>query len=235
MIEYAAGRVDIQIDEAEKVFRGREKKKPPEPEKKKDTLVARENPPRPESGGIIEDDPFYAVIARYPGCAVDYCLVKNDHTASGYNAHRFALLWACRKLFVDEKGEAICHFDVGKADVKPVPAAEQFSLPQEPWTGTRRLSKGEVTWYKQVTDGGPRPYWQAFLMPPTRHAYTAEDFRAVNAALFPNGTEELEVCEWTTDWSEYFDDGREWWGTLCLTVYDKSLDRFAVIMASATD
>ena len=43
------------------------------------------------------------------------------------------------------------------------------------------------------------------------------------------------MYEWTTDWSDYFDEGREWWGTLCLTVYDKTLGRFAVILASATD
>ena len=61
------------------------------------------------------------------------------------------------------------------------------------------------------------------------------DFDRVNAALFPNGTNELEVYEWTTDWSDYFDEGHEWWGALCFTVYDKTLDRFAVIMASATD
>ena len=36
-------------------------------------------------------------------------------------------------------------------------------------------------------------------------------------------------------WSDYFDEGREWWGALCLTVYDETLGRFAVIMASATD
>ncbi|MBR1842280.1 MAG: hypothetical protein IJ788_03280, partial [Oscillospiraceae bacterium] len=50
-----------------------------------------------------------------------------------------------------------------------------------------------------------------------------------------NGTDGLEVFEWTTDWSDYFDEGHEWWGALCFTVYDKTLDRFAVIMASATD
>ncbi len=72
-------------------------------------------------------------------------------------------------------------------------------------------------------------------MPPAGRCCTADDFWKINAALFPKGQDELEVFEWTTDWSDYFDDGREWWGTLCLTVYDKSLDRFAVIMASATD
>ena len=78
-------------------------------------------------------------------------------------------------------------------------------------------------------------YRKAFLSPPHGNACTDADFERVNAVLFPGGTEELEVYRWTTDWSDYFDEGREWWGTLCLTVYDKSLDRFVVIMASATD
>ena len=85
------------------------------------------------------------------------------------------------------------------------------------------------------TDGGRISYGQAFLLPPSGCEYTGKDFRNVNAALFPNGTDVLEAYEWTTGWSEYFDEGHEWWGTLCLTVYDNSLDRFAVIMASATD
>ena len=57
----------------------------------------------------------------------------------------------------------------------------------------------------------------------------------MNATLFPNGTDKLEVYEWTTDWSDYFDEGHEWWGALCLTVYDQTLERFVIIMASATD
>ena len=78
-------------------------------------------------------------------------------------------------------------------------------------------------------------YRKAFLKPPHTNSYSDADFYKINAALFPNGTGGLEVYEWTTDWSEYFDEGHEWWGTLCLTVYDKALNRFAVIMSSATD
>ncbi|MBQ4298326.1 MAG: hypothetical protein II771_08515, partial [Clostridia bacterium] len=78
-------------------------------------------------------------------------------------------------------------------------------------------------------------YRGAFLYPPNGGWLRDTDFDRVNAALFPNGTDGLEVYEWTTDWSEFFDDGHEWWGALCFTVYDRTLDRFAVIMASATD
>ena len=101
---------------------------------------------------------------------------------------------------------------------------------------------------KHNPDGGGIPYWYAFLEPPhgtgtfvddrgeeVRRRYTPDDFHAVNRALFPSGTKRLVALEWTTDWSEYFDDGHEWWGAACWTVYDPGLDRFAVIMASATD
>ena len=96
----------------------------------------------------------------------------------------------------------------------PVPAAGQFSSDYE---------------------DGVLNYRRAFLYPPHENRYTGVDFVRVNAALFPNGTDVLEACRWTTDWSDYFDDGHEWWGTLCLSVYDKSLDRYVVIRASATD
>ena len=45
----------------------------------------------------------------------------------------------------------------------------------------------------------------------------------------------LEIPIVTSGDGLYFDDGNEWWGALCYTVYDKNLERFVVIMASATD
>lgn len=78
-------------------------------------------------------------------------------------------------------------------------------------------------------------YRKAFLCPPHGNSYTDSDFDRINSFLFPAGTASLEVFRWTTGWSEYFDEGNEWRGSLCLTVNDKTLDRFAVIMASATD
>lgn len=68
-----------------------------------------------------------------------------------------------------------------------------------------------------------------------RKAYGPEDFELVNRTLFPEGTDMLEVYDWTTDWSNYFDAGREWWGTMCYSIYDQKTNRYAVIMASSTD
>ncbi len=157
-------------------------------------------------------DPFYAVLAEYPRCVVEYGIVPGNPSACrGCEAHRLALKQAFHKYA--EYGREIS-YDIIAARGKQIDAAKLFA----PACETEGLN-----------------YRGAFLYPPHGSGYTDADFERVNAALFPNGTDGLEVYEWTTDWSDYFDDGHEWWGALCLTVYDKGLDRFAVILASATD
>lgn len=164
---------------------------------------------------FLPDDPFYEVIAAYPDCEIDYCLVAGEpQPCLGSGGHRRALERACRRLFApDEDGDA-WRRDVSRAVAKRIDAGELFSSEDQ---------KGKLT------------YRKAFLHPPHENGYSDADFAKVNAVLFPNGTDGLDVYEWTTDWSDYFDEGHEWWGALCLTVYDRSLNRFAVILASATD
>ena len=211
MVEYAAGSVDIGIDDAERVFGGGRNKTESSPHGggTSPLTVTDEN----AEPGRYPDDPFRALIAEYPDCVADWCIVKDDRPYSRYESHRRALLYASRKLFTDG-GEVIWRYDVGKAAGKPVGAAALFA----PEAGNGMMN-----------------YRKAFLRTPHGIVYTDKDFDRVNAALFPNGTDALAVYQWTTDWSEYFDDGREWWGALCLTVYDETLDRFVVILASATD
>ncbi len=158
-------------------------------------------------------DEFYELIGHYSDCVIDYCLVENEHLSDDYNSHWLALAIACGKLFSDEE-EAIWNCDIGNADGKKLEADKLFA---------------------PIEKNGKLNYRKAFLNPPYECDYTEKDFDLINTALFPNGFSELSVYEWTTDWSDYFDDGHEWWGTLCYTVYDKTLDRFAVILASATD
>lgn len=218
MVEYAADMVDIQIDAAEKVFGGREKKKLPAPENNKGNNNKEEKNGGAQfcTGGkrIIRDDPFYGVVGKYPDSEVDFCLVGNDHSSTGCGAHRDALEQACRELFTDGDEETAWHYDCGEAEGKRVETAVLFA---------------------GISDERGANYRGAFCCPPYGVRCSDKDFDIVNAALFPRGTDTLEVYEWTTDWSEYFDAGHEWWGALCYTVYDKALDRFVVIMASATD
>ncbi len=154
-----------------------------------------------------EDDPFYSLIAEYPDLVVEYGIVKGEGYC-GYESHRKALKTAFRSLGGEWTG------DPDRAAGKKAAAEDVFSS-NDP--------------------NGKLNYRKAFLYPPHRNGYTGKDFARVNAALFPNGTDGLEVYEWTTDWSDYFDEGHEWWGALCLTAYDRTLERFVVILASATD
>ena len=159
-------------------------------------------------------DAVYALIAEYPDCVVDYCVVKPDAPYSGYASHRAALKTAWQTHFAaDEDGET--------------------------WQGNPTLATGKPITVDEFLSSdyrdGELNYRKAFLYPPHENGYTGMDFVRVNNALFPNGTDALEVYRWSTDWSEYFDEGREWWGTLCISVYDKTMDRFVIIMASATD
>ncbi len=154
-----------------------------------------------------ESDPFYSLIDGYPDLVVDYRIVKAERYC-GYESHREALKTAFDSFGGEWTG------DPDRAAGKRIAAEEMFS---------------------SEYPSGKLNYRKAFLYPPHNTSCTGKDFVRVNNALFPNGTDGLEVYEWDTDWSDYFDDGHEWWGTLCLTVYDKTLNRFAVIMASATD
>ena len=79
------------------------------------------------------------------------------------------------------------------------------------------------------------PYWYALMEPVHGKRNRPEDFKTVNGLLFPNGTDALDIYEWTTDWSDLFDAGHEWYGSCCWTVYDKSEDRYIVMLVSATD
>ncbi len=176
-----------------------------------------DTPKEPAETDPEERDPFCELIADYPDLAVEYSIVKNDFRDpetgeplpyGGAETHRRALERACRRLFDGWE------YDIDRARAKKTDASALF---------TSEYREDALS------------YRKAFLYPPHGHGYTGKDFAKVNAVLFPNGTEYLEVYEWTTDWSEYFDDGHEWWGALCLTVYDRGLGRFAVIVASATD
>ena len=51
----------------------------------------------------------------------------------------------------------------------------------------------------------------------------------------PRYTEHLRVHEWPTDWSTFFDAGKDWWGTFCWSVEHLEGGWITVIGASSTD
>lgn len=196
------------------------------------------------------NDPFYELMKQYDRCIIDYCLIEDDTPHQGYRSHKDAVLFAMLKVIerdiaaqlkeeVSDRGEVRdepfpWNLDIGKAKAHRIGPAELLRVPeilQTDRTGRRYYDCG----LPDPLKGEQIPYWYAFWETPHTSGYGPDEFRKVNSVLFPEGTDELEVFEWTTDWSNYFDDGHEWWGAACWSVYDQRMNRYAVMFASTTD
>ena len=196
------------------------------------------------------NDPFYELIKKYDRCIIDYCLIEDDTPYRGYRSHKDAILFAMLKVIerdidtqlIEETGNCSevhdgqfpWKLDIGKAQAHQIDPADLLHVPEILRTDRvgRRFYDCDLP---DPVKGEQIPYWYAFLEPPHTSGYGPDDFRKVNSVLFPKGTDEIEIYEWTTNWSNYFDDGHEWWGTACWSVYDKRMNRYTVIMAEATD
>ena len=198
----------------------------------------------------LKDDPFYELIGHYKNCVIDYCLIEADAPYRGKRSHKDAVLFAMlrvieRDIDTQLKTElGYCRevrdeqfpwkLDIGKAQARQIDPADLFRVPEIP--GKDRVGRWSYACgLPDPLKGEQIPYWYAFWETPHTSGYGPDEFRKVNSVLFPAGTDALEVYEWTTDWSNYFDDGHEWWGAACWSVYDGRMNRYAVIMASTTD
>lgn len=162
------------------------------------------------------DDPFYKFIEDYDDAGIDYFLIENDRQYQGYASHKDAILFVMETV---KKGWVQLQFNIEKATAELINPVSFLHT-----TDT----------YQIRNTGGQIPYFYAFMKPPYGSGYDKDDFDKVNNILFPNGASSLEVYEWSTDWSNYFDAGHEWWGAACWSVYDCSLNRYVVIIASST-
>lgn len=183
-------------------------------------------------------DPFYEMIERYDRCIIDYCIIEDDTPHQGYRSHNDAILFAMCKVIercIDHQLKA--EIDLGEPEECPYPWSLDMGL-------ARAVQIDPISFLHVPHDDREMrdavhderiPYWYAFLKTPYATGYRAEDFLKINDVLFPNGAGSLEVYEWSTEWSNYFDDGHEWWGAACWSIYDRSLARYVVLMASTTD
>lgn len=191
------------------------------------------------------NDPFYKQIKSYNRCIIDYCLIENDIPYQGYRSHKDAILFSMCKIierYIDYQLKTEIAFNKG----------EEESIDEEPFPWSMDIKKATAKQIDSVSflhfpksqydhelqnamHSKQIPYWYAFCETPHKTGYNKDDFNKINSILFPNGAALLEIYEWTTDWSNYFDDGHEWWGAACWSVYDRLLNRYVVIMASTTD
>lgn len=82
-------------------------------------------------------------------------------------------------------------------------------------------------------------YAYAFSSPPyglrLPNVETDALFQTLNHCLFGGLSDELDVWRWETDWTNYFEAGREWWGEYLWTVQRPGSGRVVVIAGSSTD
>ena len=205
----------------------------------------------------ITSDVFYDHIDRYDPNGedhyvgeVEYHLLCDDKPYEGMESHREALNCVFDRLVkmcIEEIEIARRDFDDGSADrmhpwVYDIDKAEAVLLDPEVFFYCPEIVKvdyyGNVFYdaeWKPDNCGTSVPYWYALMEPVQGRRNKPEDFKKVNEALFPNGIHALDIFEWTTDWSDYFDAGHEWYGSCCWSIYDREMDRYAVLLVSATD
>ena len=187
----------------------------------------------------------YITALRRGGVVVDYAIFQHDTAGRGLEEHRLAADMAMRHI--SERWEEYVaqtmkdnpklqykqfkhyHWDVSLATATPYPAAKLL----EPLTDPYYVNKPKTASRTVVTtEGGEYAY--AFLEPPYANKFVLKDWMHLNALLF-SSPDNLEVYRWTDNWSNYFEDGKEWWGTFFWTVFDRGHGCFVVIAASSTD
>ena len=207
----------------------------------------------------IQNDAFYNLVKQYDSDPehhlvgeVDYYLLDDNKPYEGLGSHREALsfvfdLLVERNTMNQKRDEERWGGDIADqlvpwtCDIDRAQAARLnpqvfFYCPNIVKTDHYGNNSYDAEWEPNDENYGTTvPYWYAVLEPIHSRKNKPEDFKIVNEALFPNGTDALDIYEWSTDWSDYFDDGHEWYGACCWSVYDKSRNRFVVMLVSATD
>ena len=193
----------------------------------------------------IENDAFYDYIKQYDQDneyhfvgEVDYHLLKDEKPYDGLRSHREALIVVFDRLAENSIRDQFSPlvYDIDKAQPTPLDPNDFLYCPNIVKIDYYGNVFYDAEWKPDDDNCGTSvPYWYALMEPVHGRNNKPEDFKKVNAALFPNGTDALDIYEWTTDWSDLFDDGHEWYGACCWSVYDRSMNRYVVMLVSATD
>ena len=184
----------------------------------------------------IQNDIFYDHIKQYGSDTeyhfvgeVEYHLLNDDKPYEGMQSHKEALITVFDQL-------NSLTYNIDKAQPTMLDPNDFFYCPNIVATDHSGNNHYDAEWKPNDSNFGTTvPYWYALMEPVHGRNNKPEDFKNVNEVLFPNGTDKLDIYKWTTDWSEFFDDGHEWYGACCWSIYDKSMDRYVVMLVSATD
>lgn len=168
----------------------------------------------------------------YNKILLDYVILLSEEDYKGVETHKKAVIEAFRIL--NTRPRIGNHYNL-KVTVEEEKMSASLSLVEE------LLQLPEDDYYDSRPRGNrcfsipqPIPYWFAFLEPPYDVPYQTLDFVKFNDVLFPF-KKSTEIYRWKDNFSDYFDDGKEWWGTGLWSSYDKTIKTFVVIGASLSD
>jgi hypothetical protein len=183
--------------------------------------------------GVIDPAEDQAILHKE---ALDRLCEQNNHSAAKtYDKLVATYPSAGQKPFVgcEYKTELARPLEVGRADVQALCKAKMYSADERFY----------------------QAFFQALVDPP----YSTRLSKAEQVQMFKKWcdliglieADEPKVFDWVNDpaerhptqlgnadrcaWSNYFDDGLEWWGVWCFTIWNPKKQTLAALMASATD
>lgn len=181
----------------------------------------------------LKEHKIYEMLAStYGEVPLDYVILLLEEEYKGVETHKEAVIEAFNILNTRTVVGNNYNFNVIIEEKKMFASLysieELLQLPKDNYYDNR--PKGN----RCYSIPNPTPYWYAFLEPPYGVPYLTLDFIKFNDRLFPF-KDNTEVYRWNDDFSNYFDDGKEWWGTGLWSAYDKTTGIFVIIGASLTD
>lgn len=172
------------------------------------------------------------------GCVFEFAVFTLDPTATpGAAEHRLALQLLFDKIAADA---AQWRSNLIAQDPKYASYSWQDPTPNLAQARAERLDADAVR--QLASEDGA--LCRAFRDPPYGTQLQVADFREWQQVLRLHPDEGMQVLDWVGDgdaepqrsaWSDYFDDGKEWWGIWCLTLYNPRRQTLSVLAASATD
>ena len=196
------------------------------------------------------DHQAYKLIHKYKknGAVLDYVIMQNDDTNNTLEQHKKAAISAMKIIAkrLDEyafdkiSNDPYCKkwkrkdffsvtWDESSLSATTYPIKQFFAWPED----TYYIDKPKVK-SRAFSPDEFAQYAYAFLEPPHGNRYVIKDWELLNSILF-SSKENVDIYQWSTNWSNYFESGLEWWGAYYWSVYDLKYNIFIVIGASTTD
>ena len=165
---------------------------------------------------------------EYARIALDYVIMSVDTEYEGIITHKNAVIKAFQILNTRYGDDYEIDIEEDKMKAFPSDMEELLQVPGDDYYDKRFLNN------RAYSVPNPITYWFTFLEPPQGNQYRKKDFVAFNESLFPNKNS-CEVYRWNDEFSNYFDEGKEWWGTGLWSIYDCVEETIVIIGASLTD